>query len=232
MRRIDPNTLSNMEERVVRINRVAKTYKGGRTPSFNVLVVVGDGNGHVGAGIGKAREVPEAIRKGVEDAKKNIIAIPRVATTIPHMIIGRAGASEVLLKPASPGTGVIAGGAVRAVLEAAGVSDVLSKSLGSANAINTVWAAMDGLRRLKRAEEVARMRGKSAEELVPWLRETRPAEAAEEVAEEAEAVAEEAAPADAAETPAPEAEAVTAEAEKVPVEEAAEAAGEAPATGE
>jgi small subunit ribosomal protein S5 len=232
MRRIDPNTLSNLEERVVRINRVAKTYKGGRTPSFNVLVVVGDGNGHVGAGIGKAREVPEAIRKGVEDAKKNIIAIPRVATTIPHMIIGRAGASEVLLKPASPGTGVIAGGAVRAVLEAAGVSDVLSKSLGSANAINTVWAAMDGLRRLKRAEEVARMRGKSAEELVPWLRETRPAEAAEEVAEEAEAVAEEAAPADAAETPAPEAEAVTAEAEKVPVEEAAEAAGEAPATGE
>ncbi|HHX39018.1 MAG TPA: 30S ribosomal protein S5, partial [Armatimonadetes bacterium] len=228
MRRIDPNTLSNLEERVVRINRVAKTYKGGRTPSFNVLVVVGDGNGHVGAGIGKAREVPEAIRKGVEDAKKNIIAIPRVATTIPHMIIGRAGASEVLLKPASPGTGVIAGGAVRAVLEAAGVSDVLSKSLGSANAINTVWAAMDGLRRLKRAEEVARMRGKSAEELVPWLRETRPAEAAEEVAEEAEAVAEEAAPADAAETPAPEAEAVTAEAEKVPVEEAAEAAGEAP----
>ncbi len=197
-----------------------------------MLVVVGDGNGHVGAGIGKAREVPEAIRKGVEDAKKNIIAIPRVATTIPHMIIGRAGASEVLLKPASPGTGVIAGGAVRAVLEAAGVSDVLSKSLGSANAINTVWAAMDGLRRLKRAEEVARMRGKSAEELVPWLRETRPAEAAEEVAEEAEAVAEEAAPADAAETPAPEAEAVTAEAEKVPVEEAAEAAGEAPATGE
>jgi small subunit ribosomal protein S5 len=232
MRRIDPNTLSNLEERVVRINRVAKTYKGGRTPSFNVLVVVGDGNGHVGAGIGKAREVPEAIRKGVEDAKKNIIAIPRVATTIPHMIIGRAGASEVLLKPASPGTGVIAGGAVRAVLEAAGVSDVLSKSLGSANAINTVWAAMDGLRRLKRAEEVARMRGKSAEELVPWLRETRPAEAAEEVAEEAEAVAEEAAPADAAETPAPEAEAVIAEAEKVPVEEAAEAAGEAPATGE
>ncbi len=232
MRRIDPNTLSNLEERVVRINRVAKTYKGGRTPSFNVLVVVGDGNGHVGAGLGKAKEVPEAIRKGVEDAKKNIIAIPRVATTIPHMVIGRAGASEVLLKPASPGTGVIAGGAVRAVLEAAGVSDVLSKSLGSANAINTVWAAMDGLRRLKRAEEVARMRGKSAEELVPWLRETRPAEAAEEVAEEAEAVAEEAAPADAAETPAPEAEAVTAEAEKVPVEEAAEAAGEAPATGE
>ncbi|NLB94122.1 MAG: 30S ribosomal protein S5 [Armatimonadetes bacterium] len=235
MRRIDPNTLSNLEERVVRINRVAKTYKGGRTPSFNVLVVVGDGNGHVGAGIGKAREVPEAIRKGVEDAKKNIIAIPRVATTIPHMVIGRAGASEVLLKPASPGTGVIAGGAVRAVLEAAGVSDVLSKSLGSSNAINTVWAAMDGLRRLKRAEEVARMRGKTAEELVPWLRESRSVLAAEEEGAEAEAVEEEAV---AAETP--EAQAETAEAAQVPAEEVAEAqtseptaeAAETQATGE
>ena len=235
MRRIDPNTLSNLEERVVRINRVAKTYKGGRTPSFNVLVVVGDGNGHVGAGIGKAREVPEAIRKGVEDAKKNIIAIPRVATTIPHMVIGRAGASEVLLKPASPGTGVIAGGAVRAVLEAAGVSDVLSKSLGSSNAINTVWAAMDGLRQLKRAEEVARMRGKTAEELVPWLRESRSVLAAEEEGAEAEAVEEEAV---AAETP--EAQAETAEAAQVPAEEVAEAqtseptaeAAETQATGE
>jgi len=235
MRRIDPNTLSNLEERVVRINRVAKTYKGGRTPSFNVLVVVGDGNGHVGAGLGKAKEVPEAIRKGVEDAKKNIIAIPRVATTIPHMVIGRAGASEVLLKPASPGTGVIAGGAVRAVLEAAGVSDVLSKSLGSSNAINTVWAAMDGLRRLKRAEEVARMRGKTAEELVPWLRESRSVLAAEEDGAEAEAVEEEAV---AAETP--EAQAETAEAAQVPAEEVAEAqtseptaeAAETQATGE
>jgi small subunit ribosomal protein S5 len=235
MRRIDPNTLSNLEERVVRINRVAKTYKGGRTPSFNVLVVVGDGNGHVGAGLGKAKEVPEAIRKGVEDAKKNIIAIPRVATTIPHMVIGRAGASEVLLKPASPGTGVIAGGAVRAVLEAAGVSDVLSKSLGSSNAINTVWAAMDGLRRLKRAEEVARMRGKTAEELVPWLRESRSVLAAEEEGAEAEAVEEEAV---AAETP--EAQAETAEAAQVPAEEVAEAqtseptaeAAETQATGE
>jgi len=235
MRRIDPNTLSNLEERVARINRVAKTYKGGRTPSFNVLVVVGDGNGHVGAGLGKAKEVPEAIRKGVEDAKKNIIAIPRVATTIPHMVIGRAGASEVLLKPASPGTGVIAGGAVRAVLEAAGVSDVLSKSLGSSNAINTVWAAMDGLRRLKRAEEVARMRGKTAEELVPWLRESRSVLAAEEEGAEAEAVEEEAV---AAETP--EAQAETAEAAQVPAEEVAEAqtseptaeAAETQATGE
>lgn len=177
MRRIDPNSLKDLTERVVRINRVAKTYKGGRTPSFNVLVVVGDGNGLVGAGIGKAKEVPEAIRKGVEDAKKNVIVIPRVDTTIPHEVIGHAGASEVLLKPASPGTGVIAGGPVRAVLEAAGVRDVLSKSLGSANAINTVWATMDGLRQLKYAEEVARVRGKSVGELVPWQRERRPAAA-------------------------------------------------------
>lgn len=212
MRRIDPNTLTNLEERVVRINRVAKTYKGGRTPSFNVLVVVGDGNGHVGAGLGKAREVPEAVRKGVEDAKKNLIAVPRVHTTIPHAVIGHAGASEVLLKPASPGTGVIAGGPVRAVLEAAGIRDVLSKSLGSANAINTVWATMDGLRKLKDVEEVARMRGKTPEQLVPWLRERRPEMAgvasaqeepvAQEVEarvpvdeEEPEALAEEAAPA-------------------------------------
>lgn len=231
MRKIDPNTLSNLEERVVRINRVAKTYKGGRTPSFNVLVVVGDGNGHVGAGIGKAKEVPEAIRKGVEDAKKNIIAIPRVATTIPHMIIGRAGASEVLLKPASPGTGVIAGGAVRAVLEAAGVRDVLSKSLGAANAINTVWAAMDGLQRLKRAEDVARARGKSVDELVPWLREARPQAAPVEAEAEAEAAEVEAAPAVAIETPAPAAEAETAEVERAVVEETAEQEAPAVAAG-
>lgn len=182
MRRIDPNTL-NLQERVVRINRVAQTHKGGRTPSFNVLVVVGDGQGHVGAGLGKAKEVPEAIRKGVEDAKKNIIAIPLVNNTIPHSVTGNAGAAEVLLRPASPGTGVIAGGAVRAVMEAAGVRDVLSKSLGSDNPINTVWAAMEGLQSLKRVDQVARARGKAADALVPWLRPRRPVEASEAGAE-------------------------------------------------
>ncbi len=207
MRRIDPSTLGNLEERVVRINRVAKTHKGGRTPSFNVLVVVGDGNGHVGAGIGKAKEVPEAIRKGMEDAKKNIIAIPRVNTTIPHAILGHAGASEVLLKPASPGTGVIAGGPVRAVLEAAGVRDVLSKSLGSANAINTVWATMDGLRNLKRAEDVARIRGKDVGVMVPWLREKGAAQAA--AVQEAERAGAESAAAEAAEQTAAVAEMLT-----------------------
>ncbi len=166
MPRIEADTL-NLEERVIRTNKVQKTHKGGRTLSWNALVVVGDGQGHVGLGLGKARAVPDAIRKGVEDAKKNLIEIPIVGTTIPHDVIGQAGASTVLLKPASPGTGIVAGGAVRPILEVAGIRDALAKSLGSPNAINTARATMDCLRKLKRAEQVAQMRGKSLEELLP-----------------------------------------------------------------
>jgi small subunit ribosomal protein S5 len=164
MARINADTL-NLEERVVRTNKVQKTHKGGRTMSWSTLVVVGDGAGHVGAGIGKARAIPDAIRKGVEDAKKNLIVVPIVEGTIPHDILANHGASQVLLRPAAPGTGVVAGGAVRILLEAAGLRDVLAKSLGASNPINNAWATINALKGLKRIEDVARLRGKTVEEI-------------------------------------------------------------------
>ena len=165
MARIDPTKL-NLEEKVVQINRVAKVVQGGRRFSFSAVVVVGDGNGVVGAGLGKAGEVPEAIRKGVEDAKKHLIRVPLVGATIPHAIERDYGASRVMLKPASPGTGVIAGGSVRSVVEAAGIRDLLSKSMGSTNPVNVVRATVDGLASLRSADAIAGERGKTAEQLL------------------------------------------------------------------
>ena len=153
-------------EKVVYLNRVSKTVKGGRVMKFSALVVVGDGKGKVGYGLGKAAEVPEAIRKGIEDAKKNMINVSLSGTTIPHEVIGEFGAGRVLMKPAAPGTGVIAGGAVRAVVEAAGIKDIRAKSLRSNNPNNVVAAAFQGLKSMRGPEEVARIRGKSVEDIV------------------------------------------------------------------
>lgn len=154
------------KETVVAINRVSKTVKGGRVMKFAALVVVGDGNGTVGFGTGKAGEVPDAIRKGIEDAKKHLVKISLKGSTIPHEVIGKFGAGEVLMKPAAPGTGVIAGGAVRAVVEAAGIKDIRTKALRSNNPCNVVSAAMAGLMQLRTAEEAAITRGKAAQEIV------------------------------------------------------------------
>ena len=157
---------SEFIEKVVYLNRVSKTVKGGRVMKFSALVVVGDGKGKVGYGLGKAAEVPEAIRKGIEAAKKNMITVTLSGSTVPHEIIGEAGAGRVLMKPAAPGTGVIAGGAVRAVVEAAGIKDIRTKCLRSNNPNNVVAAAFQGLKAMRGPEEVARIRGKSVEEIV------------------------------------------------------------------
>ena len=166
MAKIDASVYE-LTERVVTINRVSKTVKGGRIFKFAALVVVGDGNGIVGFGLGKSGEVPDAIRKGIEDAKKNLMKVSLKGTTIPHEVIGKFGAGVVLLKPAAPGTGVIAGGAVRAVMECAGITDVLTKSMGSATAVNVVRATVDALKKLEEPEEIAARRGMSLEEVAP-----------------------------------------------------------------
>jgi small subunit ribosomal protein S5 len=203
----------DLQERVIEINRVAKVVKGGRRFSFTALVAVGDEEGVVGIGYGKAREVPLAIQKGVENARKNLIRVPKYGQTLTHKIIGRYGAGHVVLRPASPGTGVIAGGGVRAVLELGGVRDVLTKSIGTQNPINLVKATMDGLIRLRRPEEVAELRGLTVSQVLGIERTEEGTEVSAVPAEGSDA------PAEASETPAEEAEAPAAEAE-VPAERA------------
>ena len=166
MRNIVDASKLDLKSTIVNIRRVAKTVKGGRNMRFSVTVVVGDGNGHVGAGLGKSQEIPEAVRKATEDAKKNLISVPTVGTTIPHRQLGVFGAGRVLLMPAAQGTGVIAGSSVRTVLEAAGIKDVRAKSIGSNNTGNMAYATLEGLKSLVTAEDVARLRGKTPEEIL------------------------------------------------------------------
>lgn len=168
---IDPETL-DLEERVVKTNKVQKAHKGGRTMSWSALVVVGDRSGVVGCGLGKARGIPEAIRKGIEDARKRLIRVPLLGATIPHETVSGFGGAKVLLRPASPGTGVVAGGSMRTILELAGIRDVLGKSLGSPNAINTARATMRALESMKDVYRVAELRGIDAHALIPWLSRT------------------------------------------------------------